>query len=310
MRFVNPALQRDLEVWRLDPDARDRATADNIWFEERVSAARMAAFESHARSPTAPRALRESLIDYVRDFMEVGAGVPHTFVADMEPALLSALGLDSYQSIVRLESLERAFSKWSVPAGDPPLERLRKAIAEKHTDVIDGFLNTWNDSNVRDFRPAFAAWKDQVLPELAAEDWPDRLRDRLGLEHYNCVNGPIPVAIMEYKVQDVIRTGVTAGLTGVVTAPMVLDSRPGPYFFPAPRDLPYGRVMSLNRIDRDEDLLAEMLHVRITYRRDHIAQLGYIRRPPATHDLKELRSHHLLALQIASGREDFGEDIP
>ena len=57
------------------------------------------------------------------------------------------------------------------------------------------------------------------------------------------------------------------------------------------------------------DLLAEMLHLRLTYRLEHIARLGTISKPPAPHDLKDLRNNHLSALQIASNRDDFGEEI-
>src|SRR5665213_115696 len=220
------------------------------------------------------------------------------------------MGLDPLQWIVRLESLERAFSYWSVPEDLDPLETLRAARAKNNTAVVDDFLNTWNDSNVRDCRPAFATWRDRVGTELDADDWADRLRDQLGLEHYNCVNGPIPVAMMQYQVREVIDAARTPGSSHAFTEPTFLDTRPGPYFFPSPRSLPYGRVMSLVQISSDDDLLAEMLHVRLTYQRDHIVRLGTIRRPPAPHDLKELRNHHLLALQIASGRDDFGEEIP
>jgi hypothetical protein len=115
---------------------------------------------------------------------------------------------------------------------------------------------------------------------------------------------------MEYQVQDVFETARIAGSTHAFTAPTFLDSRAGPHFFPAPRSLPYGRVMSLLPIANDDDLLAEMLHLRLTYRRDHIARLGIITRPPVPHDLKELRNHHLVALQLASDRYDFGEEIP
>jgi hypothetical protein len=68
--------------------------------------------------------------------------------------------------------------------------------------------------------------------------------------------------------------------------------------------------MSLAPIGSEADLLAEMLHVRLTYRREHLIKVGAITRPPPPHDLKELRNHHLLALQVASDREDFGEEIP
>ena len=100
------------------------------------------------------------------------------------------------------------------------------------------------------------------------------------------------------------------GLSNVFTVPTVLDSLPWPHFFPAPRNTPYGSAMSLDPIDDENRLLAEMLHVRLTYRPEHVARLDHIKRPPAAHELKELRNHHLLAVQVASGRDDFGEEIP
>jgi len=293
MHFVGPTLQSALAAWRQDPDVREPAKADNAWFEERVSTARLASFEGEAGDVTDPAGLLTSHTRYVRDFMETDVGIPHTFMADLEPAALSPSGLDPHQSIIRLESLQRAFSYWPMREGPDPLETLRAALDRDDTAVINGFLRTWNESNVRDFRPAFAAWKDEMLTELDAEDWPDRLRDRLGLEHYNCAAGPIPVALMEYRVQDVLDAARAAGVTHAFTAPTFLDTRPGPYFFPSPRSLPYGRVMSLARIASDDDLLAEMLHLRLTYRREHIARVGTISRPPVSHNLKDLRNHHL-----------------
>jgi hypothetical protein len=68
--------------------------------------------------------------------------------------------------------------------------------------------------------------------------------------------------------------------------------------------------MPLNPVDDDSQLLAEMLYVRLTYRREHIVRLGEIRRPSGSPDIKELRNRHLFALQVAAGRDDFGEDIP
>ena len=68
--------------------------------------------------------------------------------------------------------------------------------------------------------------------------------------------------------------------------------------------------MALYPVASDNDLLAEILHFRMTYNRDHIARLDEIRTPPTPFDLRELRNHHLLALQIAVGRDDFGEEIP
>jgi hypothetical protein len=115
---------------------------------------------------------------------------------------------------------------------------------------------------------------------------------------------------MEYTVAEVRATVASVAGIASFTAPTVLDTDPWPFFFPAPADLACGRTMALYQVASDNDLLAEILHFRITYRREHLARLDEIRTPPNPFDLKVLRNHHLLALQIASGRDDFGEEIP
>jgi hypothetical protein len=115
---------------------------------------------------------------------------------------------------------------------------------------------------------------------------------------------------MEYSVAEVKVAAASVAPKTIFTAPTVLDSGPWPYFFPAPPELSCGRTMALYEVDDDNDLLAEILHFRMTYRQEHIARVDQIRTPPAAFDLRTLRNHHLLALHIAVGREDFGEDIP
>jgi hypothetical protein len=68
--------------------------------------------------------------------------------------------------------------------------------------------------------------------------------------------------------------------------------------------------MSLDPVDDEKRLLAEMLHFRLTYLPGHIVKIGHINRPLADRELKELRNNHLLAVQVASLRDDFGEEIP
>lgn len=114
---------------------------------------------------------------------------------------------------------------------------------------------------------------------------------------------------MEYSVDEVRRAANGQVGACAITAPTVLDSGPWPFFFPAPRDLSCGRAMSLVKVADDKDLLAEVLHFRISYRREHILRLGEIRDPPEASDLGTLRNHHLLAVRIASGCDDFGEEI-
>ena len=291
-------------MWRQTQDDEERAAADNLWFEERVGSPRQVLFEELVRSADVPSALPARHAWYWKRYLRSGDPMPHTFQTDLEPARLGPLPLEPFQPIIRLEDLR-------TPLGAQGLvfEQLQTARSQNHTAFVDSFLEDWNDA--RDYRPAFAVWKDQVLGELAAPDWADRMRDRLGLAHYDPTDEPIPVALMQYTVRDVTIEAASFGCSQAFTAPTVLDSGPWPYFFPAPKELPYGRAMPLTPMGSDEQLLAEMLHFRLTYRRDHIVDLGLIRRRrPNVFSLKELRNHHLVALRLASDRYDFGEEIP
>jgi hypothetical protein len=248
-------------------------------------------------------ALRKAHADYWSEFVRVDEETPHTFLAALAPADLGPI--DEAQKIVRIESLTRPLAKHGLT-----FERLKQAATNNEASVIDGFLSTWNTSNVRDWRPAFGAFKDEVMDDLANADWPARLRDRLGLAHYDCADGPVPIALMEYSVAEVRTTATALAVSSAFTAPTVLDSGPWPFFFPAPTELCCGRTMALYEVADDKDLLAEILHFRIAYTREHLVRLDEIRAPPNAFDLRSLRNHHLLALQLASGREDYGEEIP
>jgi hypothetical protein len=304
MRFNDAQLQDALVKWRALVGVKERSSADNIWFEQRVSAARQTAFEAETMGAADAASLRRAQADYWSEFVRVDASdIPHTFEATLAPADLGPI--DETQKIVRIEGLARALDKH-----DMTFERLREAFTKNETSIIDGFLATWNTSNIRDGRPAFAAFKDEVIDDLSKPDWPSRLRDRLGLAHFDCAAGPIPIALMEYSVTEV--KAATASFAGMpaFTAPTVFDSGPWPFFFPAPPELPCGRTMALYEVADDNDLLAEILHFRMAYKREHIVRVEEIRTPPAAYDLKGLRNHHLFALHVAAGRDDFGEEIP
>jgi len=303
MRFTDPSLQAILSQWRAEPEATERAKADNLWFEERVAMPRQKAFEMACRGVARAAELDRRQVDYFAEFVATDADVPHTFSRALAPADLGPI--DTAQTVVRIEDLTRPLRQEGLS-----FERLRKAWADDETALIDKFLDTWNGSALRDNRPAFAVFKDVVLDDLESPDWPLRMRDRLGLAHYDCVNGPIPIALMEYSVAEVNAAAAGVPQACAFTAPTVLDSKPWPFFFPAPATLSCGRSMPLFEVADDADLLAEVLHFRITYRWHHMIQLDEIRDPPLSYDLKALRNHHLLALRIASGREDFGEEIP
>lgn len=303
MNFINSQLGTALAQWRQMKDVKERSAADNLWFEQRVSVARQQAFEREAAGAADATRLRNAHVDYWKTFVQVDEDVPHTFVAAMGPADLGTI--DDQQKIIRLEFLARPLQAHAIS-----FEQLKSAFDGKETAVIEGFLRVWNSSNSRDWRPAFCAFKDEVVDELARADWPSRLRDRLGLAHYDCKAGPIPIALMEYPVAEVRGAATFFAVSSAFTAPTVLDSGPWPFFFPAPPELRCGRTMALYEVEDDKDLLAEILHFRIAYKLEHLVRLDEIHAAPKAFDLKGLRNHHLFALQVASGRDDFGEEIP
>ena len=67
--------------------------------------------------------------------------------------------------------------------------------------------------------------------------------------------------------------------------------------------------MALFEIWSEEQLLAEVLHSRLTDREHHVVKLGEIVLDGPTTDFKTMQNNHLAALQLAAVRDDFGEDL-
>ncbi len=187
--------------------------------------------------------------------------------------------LDTHQRILRLESVPATvLNAVGLTFGD-----LARAFVHGNRPVLSTFLQRWN--TWRDGRPAFAAWKDELIDDLSHPDWADRIRDRLGLAHYDPTGTrSIPVMLMEYDVAAVLSTAAGHGIRDAIVSPLVVDSPPWPWFFPSPAGMVYGRTMKL-KVGAPQ-LLAEFLHVRMTYAHDHIARLGEIKRPVGPADLR------------------------
>lgn len=304
MRFSHTQLDTALVNWRQARDLPSRAKADNIWFEERVSPVRAQHFEATAGDIPSATALENCHTDYCRKHVQTsGSEVPATFREGLEPVRLGGM-LDTAQRIVRLERIPRRV----LTVTGYTVDDLLRALRTRDYAVLDVVLQQWNA--VRDNRPAFGAWKDEVVDDLHASDWADRLRDNLGLAHYDPVPGStIPVMLMEYDVATVLRSAAANGIRGAFTVPTVLDSEPWQWFFPAPGGLSYGRVLNLGP-GPDARLFVEFLHVGIPYTRDHISRMGEIVRPVESIDIRMLRNRHLAALRQFAQQPDFGEEMP
>ena len=210
------------------------------------------------------------------------------------------------QKLVRIENVTRHLANSGLVVAD--LDRILAGTSPEDRATLDDFLALWNLA--RDNRPTFAAFKDQLLPEISEAEWPHKLRDRLGLAHYSVAGGPLNVALMEYTVEEVLtEASQLPDVAYPFSVPTFLDSKPSPGFFPTPRELPVGAPMALFEIWSDEQLIAEVLHFRLNYHRHHIVKFGRIVSDVPVVDFKSVRNSHLAALQVAAVRDDFGDEL-
>ena len=306
MNFADPDLGLLLDESVTSTDLRARAEAHNIAFEERLDRIRLDALEKSIHGPCSDYGdLRRALTNFVTTYVEVAEPhVPPTFRTENSGASMTQPSPE--QSLVRLENVTRHIANTGRTLAD--LERSLASTDPTEEATLEDFLDQWN--RARNNSPTFAAFKDQLLFEIGDAEWEHKLRDRLGLAHYSAAGGPLDVVLMEYTVEAVLtEAGRSPDIAYPFCVPTFLDSRPSSQFFPTPKELPAGAPMALFEIWSDEQLIAEVLHSRLTYRRHHIAKFGQIATDGPMADFKSVRNNHLAVLQLAAVRDDFGEEL-
>lgn len=296
-------------------DAVVAAVADNCRFDERAGTERWNRFDALLSE------LAEvgGTVDWV-DWAEASRlhldrycnvpspSVPDAFLPINQCAWLDALSEN--QSLVRIEALARPLQSSNLDLGSliDLLQRADDGDGDA-APAVRSFVDAWNQR--RDARPAFAAFYDEVRQEADDDDWPHTLRDRLGLGHYGLAGGTeLPVALMRYSFGDVCSAQAHRGLSSACALPTVLDGGMHEFFFPVPKEYPYGATVHLFP-GRADALTAEVVHCRIDYHRNHLFRLGTIKRPHQLTDdqLRDARDVHLLALRVECSRDDFGETL-
>ena len=289
------------------------AVADNCRFDERTSTARWERFEALLRGRTTgpnaidwPEWMQTDRLHQERYCKVPSTDVPDAFQDVNRDAWLA--GLAREQFVVRIENLTLALQSNALSLLG--LRNLLERADEGNSDAgraVDLFFEAWNLR--RDARPAFAAFHDEIQEEAEDDDWPHALRDRLGLGHYSPgEHTPVAVALMRYSLADVLSVQNSRGLPVACALPTVLDGGMHEFFFPVPREHPYGATVHLQP-DRADTLTTEIVHCRIDYRREHLLRLGEITRPCRVHGqvLRDARDLHLRALREECDRADFGE---
>lgn len=148
-----------------------------------------------------------------------------------------------------------------------------------------------------DLRPVFASFyaDHEDLFDKSPADWPDRLRDRLGLAHLapDARRSSIPILVFRYPVTAVPKHVQLQGRKPLAT-PTVLDGELSAAFCPAPPGEPCGRVVELQgRLDRP---VREVLHPFFYVDPEHLYRVGQVT-APVPGDLWDARQAHLLWLR-------------
>ena len=113
---------------------------------------------------------------------------------------------------------------------------------------------------------------------------------------------------MEYLAKDAIEEwdrGRARGAARPFAFPTVLEAPGSVCFFPAPRDAPSSFALDLTD-GPARPPIRELLHLRITYRLQHLARVGELVGPLPEMKLAARRDAHLGELRRLSGRGDFG----
>lgn len=175
--------------------------------------------------------------------------------------------------------------------------------------ALEDYLEQCNEK--RQARPTWTAFWEDVhdlfgdTPAKDAPTWPDELRDRLGLYHYNPdarLRDRIAILLFRYP------TGALPPMKGErdlhpLAVPSVLDGRFSQAFCPAPDRQPTGYAVHLGQ----EPPRRELMHPAIPLQARHLFRVGAVTGSvPA--DLTIPRRVHLTWLCQETGRPDYAQN--
>jgi hypothetical protein len=289
-------LASDLARMRASRIPATRAVGDNFAFEENIGDERRNAFEA---STAGFVRLEEAIAEYFSSSVQgyLRSHAPSTFKLENGPALLPA-GIAANQKIVRVECIDgwkdESWFNFAALQNTTAATSRDASVIAPHIRRLNQFAGA---------RPAYAAFKAEVAGDLRETDWLPRLIARLGLGHCAATPGQVRYfALMEYLARDVI-DGTTIDRPFVILT--VLEARNSPFFYPAPQGQGFGYAADLDP-HAGRDAVREFLHIRLTYRVDHMGRVGQLVGPTPALRVGALRDAHLGRLRDRSGRADYG----
>lgn len=304
--------------------ADERAIYENFAVEERVTAARLQRYRDAQGASPLPNLdafWQQHRTRYLNEhqFVEKNEGtVPDTFNAALN-GLNFWPDIDDNVVLYRLEEVS-----WALKGSSVDQSELERSIGEATAklgsmpdtarSLLQRVVDEWNDR--RNLYPSFATTADEVVDLLAEPDWANRLRDHLGLGHFNPVStAPIAVLLMRYTAKEV--RAARAARTQGFCIPTILDGTLNPCFFPTPARAgvegavyEQGRAVNLAPAHTESDyrMGLELIHSYLDYRPEHIVRWGLISRQHQA-DLAQRRRWHLSWLQLNCDRDDFACEL-
>ena len=303
--------------------------AANFRWEAAVSDGRATEYSTYVGDVTAHPTWQAEHKGYLSSFVQVPKDLPRS--AECFMAVNHRAHLDEQLDntcLLRLESIGYLFDHRLVAEQAEQFWQrffnsqrdLRKdQLSDEDEALRTAFVNQWNAQRTQ-ARPLFATFLNDFggnLGELAKQDWPHQLRDRLGLVHWPSTAGkPLPVALMCYTVDEVRQARQAATKKGAVVSlarPTVLDTEMSAAFIPAPLTAGrgcYGHTLDLACSVIPADFTPELLTYPIDYQARHIKALGFITRAHTLQDdaaMLAARNRHVQGLQALPGCADFGQ---
>lgn len=307
---------------------RVRCEAANFRWEEGVSASRSAEYEAYVGDVTAHADWRAEHKGYVSSFVHVAKDLPRSaecFLALNVDAHLREDLDDTY--LLRLESIAHLSDPLVSGIAESFWRRffnsqkdLRKTkLADDAEALRSEFTAQWNAHRIQ-ARPMFATFLNDFggnIETVIKDDWPHRMRDRLGLTHWPSTPGnPLPVVLICYTLEEARQARIAASKKGAVASfvrPTVLDAEMSAAFVPAPL-IPggesYGHTLDLASTGIPGAFTPELLTFPIEYKPQHIKALGFITRDHVLQTDEHVlaaRNYHVQGLQALPNRSDFGE---
>lgn len=225
----------------------------------------------------------------------------------------TAINRDNFQNwspdwdVVRVETLyglnDRALRRGSHLSESEAGSLIREMLdARDNGSALDPLkqaaLTKWLQlaNSGSDRRPAFVTPFAEVEAILTQPDWPDRLRDALGLGHIRLWAGnPMMVVLMQYNLVRVHDAHI--GKPAWAASPTVLDDVPGqmpnPCFFPAPKAASkdgYGYTVDLATTGATYRM--EFLHGHIAYKLADIRRMGEVTTDVLPSRIADARQDH------------------